>query len=153
MELEEVEDVSNKQPEDVVIPIRPIPLPEPHQNITDLSVLDEIFNQYATLKTVTVGSLILALMASNFAQLKIIVMPSSGIPNWNAINVILITGIAISLIIQIFIGSGLLFLVTSDNFVDEEKRSGIIKKNNWVALLVVAISILNIFLNIFMSTA
>jgi hypothetical protein len=159
IELEVVESDSNEHPLDdlddqpTIIPIQPPVLPDTQQSTIDLNVLGELFNQYATLKTAKIGSLILALMAANFAQLKLIVMPSTGNPHWNAINIILIICVITSLVFQVFIGSGLLFLATRDNFIDDEKRESVIKKNNWVTILVVTVSILNIFINIFMFTA
>jgi nitrogen fixation-related uncharacterized protein len=141
-----VEEQQNKHKKTHVNQQRFINLP----NI-QLNSLVEIFNTYATRKTFTAGSFNLALIATNFAQLKLLLVPTTGIITWNALNIILLIFICLSLLIQFVIGAGLIFLAKSNEFLDDEKRNQLIKSNNWVTLLVMVVAIINIFINIFLT--
>ena len=118
----------------------------------DVKALTDIFNSYATKKTFATGFFNLALVATNFAQMKSLISPTQGRTTvWNALNIVLMTFIVVSLFLQIIVGVLLVFLAKQGEFIDEEKRNQLIRSNNGTTLLVVAISIINIFINVFIS--
>ena len=114
----------------------------------DLKELTEKFDTFATRKTFTAGSFNLALIATKFAQLKMLVVPTPKV--WEALPIVLLVFISISLLLQFAVGFGLIFLAKQHEFIDEEKRNQLIKSNNWVTILVFIIAIVNIFINIFL---
>lgn len=118
----------------------------------DLKGLTDIFNSYATRKTLATGFFNLALVATNFAQMKSLIAPTQGrTTTWTPLNIVLMTFIGLSLLLQFIVGILLVFLAKQGEFIDEEKRNRLIRKNNGATLLVVAISIINIFINVFIS--
>lgn len=121
-------------------------------NNIDVKRLTDIFNSYATRKTLATGFFNLALVATNFAQMKALIAPTQGrTTTWNALNIVLMTFIGLSLLLQFIVGIMLVFLAKQGEFIDEDKRNQLIRSNNGATLLVVAISIINIFINVFIS--
>jgi hypothetical protein len=118
----------------------------------DLKALTNIFNSYATKKTVATGFFNLALVATNFAQMKALIAPTGGrVPVWNALNIVCMTFVGLSLLLQFLVAVLLIFLAKQGEFIDEDKRNQLIRSNNITTLLVLAISIINIFINVFIS--
>lgn len=118
----------------------------------DIKSLTNIFNSYATRKTLATGFFNLALVATNFAQMKQLIAPPQGrTTTWTPLNIVLMTFIGLSLLLQFVVGILLVFLAKQGEFIDEEKRNRLIRNNNGATLLVVAISIINIFINVFIS--
>ena len=75
----------------------------------------------------------------------------TGQTNWNALNIVLLTFVCLSLLLQFVIGIALVFLAKSGEFIDDDKRNQLIRSNNWVTILVLFVSIINIFINVFLS--
>lgn len=48
-------------------------------------------------------------------------------------------------------GVVLVFLAKNSEFIDEEKREQLIRSNNFVTLLIVTISVINVFINVFLN--
>jgi hypothetical protein len=117
----------------------------------DLDALTKIFNSYATKKTIATGFFNLALVATNFAQMKQVITVSARAAYWTPLSIVLLCFIAISLALQFFVAVALIFMAKSGEFIDETKRNQLIRSNNGVTLMVLAISIINIFINIFIS--
>ena len=116
----------------------------------DIKGLADIFNSYATKKTIATGFFNLALVSSNFAQMKQIITVTSG-KAWAPLNIVCMTFVCLSLFLQFIVAIVLVFLAKQGEFIDEDKRNQLIRSNNGVTLLVLVISIINIFLNIFIS--
>lgn len=123
--------------------------------------LNERFNSYASVKTYANGFFNLALVTTNAVQLKQLIepMPTATITqaspssqvNDRPLNVMLITFVCMSLLLQLVVAVLLVFLARRDEFVDEAKRMAIVRGNNWATLLISTVSIINIFINIFIS--
>jgi hypothetical protein len=64
-------------------------------------------------------------------------------------NIVLLSAVCISVLFQFTVGAALVFISKEGEFIDEEKRVDLIKKNNYATLLVLATSIINIFISIF----
>ena len=119
-------------------------------NGLDIKGLSNIFNTYATKKTYATGFFNLALIATNFTQLKQIIAASSIAP-LSVTNVILLSSICISLLLQLILVVVLVFLAKNGEFYDNEKREQLIRRNNAVTLIVLTISVINVFINIFLN--
>ena len=127
----------------------------------DLEHLANIFNTFSTKKTYATGFFNLALIASNICEIKkLFLLEKDSNANlnsykisWSVIDIILIVMVSLSLVLQIFVGVMLIFLARRHHveFLNEEKREDLIKNNNSVTCLVLAISIINVFINIFMN--
>ena len=65
------------------------------------------------------------------------------------LNVVLLTVICLSMFLQLAVSGILVFLGKSDEFIDENKRKQLIDHNNMVTVLVGTISVVNVFLNVF----
>ena len=70
--------------------------------------------------------------------------------DWIAFNIIVMVSVCLSLILQFIIGVALVYMAKEGEFIDEYKRNELIKKNNFVTLLALIISFINIFLNMFL---
>jgi hypothetical protein len=116
-------------------------------DLLDLKGLTDIFNSYATKKTYATGFFNIALVATNFAQMKQLIIKDT----WNAINIIIMTFIGLSLLLQFFVAILLVFLAKQGEFIDENKRNQLIRSNNGATILVLIISVINIFINVFIS--
>ena len=129
----------------------------------DLDHLADIFNTFSTKKTYATGFFNLALITTNISQIKKLFLIEKqtdfNINNkqykidWKTIDIILIFFVSLSLLLQIFVGVLLIFLARRfhQDFLTEEKREGLIKNNNSVTCLVLAISIINVLINIFIN--
>jgi hypothetical protein len=80
--------------------------------------------------------------------MKQIVILSRSLSN---LEIVLLTCITLSLVLQLAVAVALVFLAKSGEFIDETKRNQLIRNNNWVTIFVLIISIINIFINIFSS--
>ena len=128
----------------------------------DLEHLANIFNTFSTKKTYATGFFNLALIATNISQIKklFLAQKDSNYQNlndykvsWQVIDILLIVFVSISLVLQVLVGVLLVFLARRHHgeFLNDEKREDLIKNNNSVTCLVLAISIINVFINIFMN--
>ncbi len=70
---------------------------------------------------------------------------------WNELNIILMTFIAVSLLLQFAVAVALVFIAKEGEFIDETKRSQLVRSNNWLTLLVLITTVVNIFINVFIS--
>jgi hypothetical protein len=112
----------------------------------DIKEILDLWDAYATKKTATAGFFNLALMSSNFVQLKNISKhPHS---KYTLIDHITIVAICLSLVLQFM--SGIVMVFLGRNSIGNQKfKQILIKNNDLVTLMVFAIFILNIFINIF----
>ena len=74
-----------------------------------------------------------------------------GNTSWTAINIVILSFVCLSLFLQLVVGIVLVFLAKQGEFIDEDKRNQLIRSNNGVTLLVLFVSIINIFINVFIS--
>ena len=70
---------------------------------------------------------------------------------WNALNIVLLTFVCLSLFLQFVIAIVLVFLAKSGEFIDDDKGNQLIRSNNGATILVLCVSIINIFINVFLS--
>lgn len=70
---------------------------------------------------------------------------------WTALNIVLLFFVCLSLFLQFGVAVALVFLARRGEFIDEDKRNELIRHNNGVTILVLIISVINIFINIFLS--
>jgi hypothetical protein len=115
----------------------------------DLLGISNIFDSYATKKTYATGFINLALIATNFTQLKHLL--ALNYPNFSFTNIIVLACVIISLFMQVVVGIVLVYLAKHGEFFDAQKRSQLIRKNNMVTLMILAISIINVFINVFIN--
>lgn len=115
----------------------------------DVRTLSNVFDSYATKKTFATGFFNLALIATNFKDLKELLMIQHA-NGWSNLQMTLLTLVCLSLVLQFIVGVVLVFLAKNGEFIDREKREILIRKNNLATLLVLAISIINVFINIFL---
>jgi ABC-type sugar transport system permease subunit len=112
-----------------------------------------VFNSFATKKTFSTSLFNVALVATNVAQIKQICAPSGGrLPTWNAINIVCLVFVCFSLVLQFLVALVLAFLAKSGEFIDDDSRNRLIRSNNFATILVLIISVINIFVNVFLST-
>lgn len=116
----------------------------------DIDALINMFDSYATKKTYATGFFNLAMIANNFVQLKDII-DLSQTQRLDFLNIIILFFVLLSLVLQIVVGVVLIYLAKTNEFIDKDKRDQLIKRNNAVTFLVISISIINVFLNIFSS--
>lgn len=117
---------------------------------TDVGNMVKQFNSFATKKTIATGFFNIALVTTNFAQLKQIITVSKS-PPWPPLSIVLMTFICTSLFLQFVVAIMLVFLAKQGEFIDEEKRNQLIRSNNITTILVLIVTIINIFINIFIS--
>ena len=115
---------------------------EPKKFLDDLN---QTFNSFATRKTIAAGFFNLALVTTNFAQMKQLITKNSWVP----LNIVCMTFVGLSLLIQFVVATLLVFLAKSGEFIDEDKRNQLIRSNNVTTFLVLIVTILNIFINVF----
>lgn len=111
--------------------------------------LNKQFDSYASVKTYATGFFNLALLTTNAVQLKQLLSTTS--LSSNGLNILLVTCVCLSLLLQVAVALLLIFLAKQSEFVDEEKRKTLVRGNNWATLLISTVSILNVFINIFIS--
>lgn len=124
--------------------------PDPEIHI-DFNNLNNLFNAYATKKTYATGLLDLALMATNFTQLKQLII-EKGLEDhhWQPIDIVLIFFISLSIIMQLICGMAMLFTAKHE-FINESDIRYVVIRNNWITMLVLAITVINLFINVFMN--
>ena len=118
-------------------------------NTVDLKGLSNIFDSYATKNTFATGFFNMALIASNFNELKELVSMERDETGWSGVDITLLVLVCISLLLQFTVGIVLVFLAKNGEFIDEDKREMLIRNNNAATLLVITVSIINVFINIF----
>jgi hypothetical protein len=118
----------------------------------DIHKIVQKFDSFATRKTIATGFFNIALIATNISQIKQICAPAGGrTPVWNAINIILLVFASLSLLLQFFLATILAFLAKQGEFIDETKRNQLIRSNNGATILCLVITVINIFINVFLS--
>jgi hypothetical protein len=120
-------------------------------NGIDIRGLSNIFDKYATKKTYATGFFNLALIATNFTQLKQILASTSTLESISVTNAVVLASVCVSLLLQLVLIVVLVILAKHGEFYDEEKREQLIRGNNAVTLIVLTISILNVFINVFLN--
>ena len=115
----------------------------------DLHGLSNIFDAYATKKTYATTFFNLALITTNFSQIRQLIDVSEASHSWSGMRIITLIFVCMSLALQCIVGVVLVFLARHGEFVDEEKREQLIKNNNAVTALIMAISVMNVFINVF----
>lgn len=116
----------------------------------DLDGLSSLFDSYATKKTYATGFFNLALIATNFTQLKQLIVLSQT-SELDLQNTIVLFFICISLLFQLIVGVVLVFIARKSEFIDDVKRAQLMKSNNALTLLIVTISVINVFINVFLN--
>ena len=116
----------------------------------EFSDLTNIFNAYSTKKTFTTGLLDLALIATNFTQMKQLIIARRS-AQWHVLDIVLMFSICTSLILQFLCGVFLVFSTKQEDFNDEAKRNISIKNNHTITLFVLSITVVNIFINVFLN--
>ncbi len=112
----------------------------------DIKEIMELWDSYATKKTATAGFFNIALMSSNFVQLKNISKKHHS--NYTLIDNLTIVAICFSLALQFM--SGIVMVFLGKNSIGNDKfKQILIKNNDLVTCMVFAIFIINIFINIF----
>ena len=116
----------------------------------NLHELFKIFDSYAIKKTYAAGFFNLALIATNFTQLKHLINLNNN-DLYTPLNMIILTSVSLSLLLQVVAGVVLVFLAKSGEFMEDAQREKLIKNNNAVTLLILTISIINVFINVFLN--
>ncbi|CAF1182386.1 unnamed protein product [Adineta steineri] len=101
-------------------------------------------NQYATKKTLAVGNLEIALIATNAIQLKTLLGNTSNKDTLWLVGLILVCA---SLIIQIF-NACILVLLGTDDISKKGHQHRLVSLNNFSLMLSVLVTIINVVLNI-----
>jgi len=70
---------------------------------------------------------------------------------WVPLNIVVMSFIGTSLLCQFVVALTLVIVAKESEFIDEDKRNSLIRKNNFLTLLVLFITILNIFINVFLA--
>lgn len=117
---------------------------------TERTTLSSEFNSYSTKKNFATGLLDLALIATNFSQMKQLIVTRRS-SQWHTIDIVLMFSICASLILQFVCGIVLVFSTKQEDFCNEEKRIQSVKNNNSITLIVLVITIVNIFINVFIN--
>ena len=114
----------------------------------DLKGLNKSFNTFSARKAYATGLLDLALITTNFAQIKQI-LTSKKTHEWLLLDIFLVVIIGLSLILQFFCGFVLLFSTRTKEFIDEDERKKNLRKDNAFTFLILIITVLNLFINVF----
>jgi hypothetical protein len=120
---------------------------QPSSNDPYLTNVNNTFNAYATKRTFATGLLDLALMSKNFTQGKQI-MVAKRANAWQTSDVVLVLSIGLSVLLQFGTGAVMLFTAKQE-FLDEAKMTEIMARNNLVIFLFLAITVINIFIDVF----
>lgn len=118
--------------------------------IPDFSYLSNLFTSYSTKKTFATGLLDLALIATNFSQMKQLIMAKRQ-ASWQVLDIVIMFSICASLILQFICGVMIIFSSKQEEFMDDAKRPGLVKQNNMITLMIVVICFINIFVNVFLN--
>ena len=119
-------------------------------NYVDLNQINETISSFATNKTFATGLLDIALISTNFQQLKQVILSKKDQP-FDTIELVVMFSICLSLILQLICGIFLVFSTRSNDFIDELEMENNIKNNNLITFLILLITILNIFVNVFLN--
>jgi hypothetical protein len=116
----------------------------------DMETISSLFDSYATKKTYATGFFNLALIANNFSQL--IHLLSLDQPSlFCIVNISIMVLVCISLLLQVVVSAVLIYLARSGEFLEENQRAKLIRKNNIVTFLIIAISVINVLINVFLN--
>ncbi len=142
--------------------------PKNTHGIFHLKSIADTFNSYATKKTIATGFFNIALVnkqfeitffwffdilnfflkvTTNFQQMKFLITRNIWVP----LNIVVMSFIGTSLLCQFVVALTLVIVAKESEFIDEDKRNSLIRKNNFLTLLVLFITILNIFINVFLA--
>ena len=77
--------------------------------------------------------------------MKIIIMKN----DWDALSIVILTFVSISIVAQSLVGFFLVFLAREAEFIDEAKRRELVRSNNYLTVMVLFTSIINIFISVF----
>uniref|UniRef100_A0A914X249 Ninjurin 2 n=1 Tax=Plectus sambesii TaxID=2011161 RepID=A0A914X249_9BILA len=108
-------------------------------------------NRYASKKTAANGLLDLALLMANASQLKHILVQGSA----NDFYYVMVTLILTSIVLQVFVGLALLYLVRIHVTEDETDLAGTARSrradsiNNWIVAAIFLLTVINIFIAAF----
>lgn len=69
--------------------------------------------------------------------------------DWNALNIVIMIFVGLSLVLQFVVTTALVFIAQKGEFIDERKRNILIRQNNWLTILVLIVSIINLFISVF----
>lgn len=69
---------------------------------------------------------------------------------WVPLNIVVMSCIGLSLLLQFLVSIIIVFLSKQGEFIDETKRNGLIRGNNLLTFLVLVVSILNVFISVFL---
>ena len=117
---------------------------------SDFHVQPSHRHTFASRKSYATGLLDIALITSNFAHLKQIFKNKESI-SWNILDVVLLCLIAVSLLMQLICGMWLVFLPIKKEFKDEMEKEKHKLRENVFTFLILVITIINIFINVFIS--
>jgi hypothetical protein len=121
-----------------------------HNNELYFQKLNNAFKTYSRNKTYAAGLLDMALITTNFTQIKnLINHKQSEMP---FLNILLLSFVALSVILQVSIGIVLIFSTKNVGFAYELERKKILNINNLITVIALIITIINIFVNVFMIT-
>ncbi len=115
----------------------------------DLNRINTMLSSYSAKKSVATGLLDLALISNNFSQIKQLIVARSNNP-WQAEDIVLMFAICLSVILQ-FVSGVIMLMSAKQEFLDEKMINELINRNNLVIVLFLAITILNIFIDVFTS--
>lgn len=116
----------------------------------DFTHINNMFNSYSTKKTFATGLLDLALIANNFSQMKQLILSKQNSP-WQVLDIVIMISISASLFLQFICGIIIIFSSKHEEFTNDAKRPELVKKNNFITLLIVVICFVNIFVNVFIN--
>lgn len=116
----------------------------------DLTNLSNMFNSYSSKKTFATGLLDLALIATNFSQMKQLIVAKRSAP-WEVIEIVIMFSICTSLVLQFICGIVIIISSKQHEFLDESKRNDMVRNNNSITILVLVITVVNIFVNVFIN--
>ena len=117
----------------------------------DPNRINSMFHAFTTKKTYATGLLDLALITTNFVQLKQLITVKKEEGAWSGLQITMMSCVIVSLILQLVCCILIGFLSKQFEFLDDEKREKIIRNNNSLTILVLLVVLLNIFINVFMN--
>lgn len=115
----------------------------------ELEALNNSFNFYSNKKAYATGMLDLALITTNFTQLKQQIESKS--LECKPLDTIIITCICLSLILQFTCAVLLVFTVKHLDFNNDKIRKRSESLNDITTILILIITIINIFINVFLN--
>jgi hypothetical protein len=116
----------------------------------DINQMNEAFSSFAINKTFATGLLDIALISTNFQQLKQVIITKKEAP-FSTIELVVMFSICLSLILQLICGIFLVFSTRSNDYISEIEMENNIRNNNLITFIILLITILNIFVNVFLN--